>query len=99
MGRPTVCKNEAAVKKQVRLILDLIGCFYFLPPANAFGRSGISDFVGLSNGRFFAIETKFGKNRPTPMQERFLTEVNIHGGLALVVSETNLGDVWKVREL
>lgn len=99
MSKVIVCTSEAAVKKQVKIILDVIGCFWFMPPAGAFGKSGISDFLGVRNGKFFAIEAKFGDNKPTTQQLKFLKEVKEQGGLALVVWETNLADVWQVREL
>jgi len=74
-------------------MLDEMGAFYFMPPSGAFGRSGISDFIGLHNGRFFAFETKFGKNTPTAMQLRFGMAVQAHGGTFLVINETTLEDV------
>ena len=55
-------KKEEDVKKVVKTILKgTPKCWWFMPPANGFGRSGIPDFVGHVNGHFFAVETKFGK--------------------------------------
>ncbi len=43
---------------------------------------GTSDILGCYKGRFFAIETKVGKNKPTPEQEAFLASVRENGGIA-----------------
>jgi hypothetical protein len=50
------------------------GMWYFMPPANGYGRSGIPDFIGCYKGNMFGVETKFGKNEPTANQVR-----EIHG--------------------
>ena len=89
MSKAIVFASEADVKRAVKKILEELGCFYFMPPSGAFGRTGISDFIGLKNGKFFAIETKFGRNMPTPMQLRFGEHVTEHGGLFMWVNDTN----------
>lgn len=43
---------------------------------------GTSDILGCYAGRFFAIEAKVGKNKPTPEQERFMDDVRQAGGIA-----------------
>jgi hypothetical protein len=83
-------KNEKDVKKKVKALLDKFGWFWWCPPANAYGRSGISDFHALKNGVFLAIETKFGSNKPTAMQLGFLNSINAESAFAFVVNETNL---------
>lgn len=93
MGKVTVCTSEAHVKREVAKRLDQIGAFYFMPSASAFGKAGVSDFIGLYKGRFFAIETKFGSNKPTPLQVRFIEQVIEHGGYAMVINERNLDTV------
>jgi len=89
VSKAIVFASEADVKHAVKKILDELGCFYFMPPSGAFGRSGISDFLGLKNGKFFAIETKFGSNKPTPQQLKFGEKVMAHGGIFVWVNETN----------
>jgi hypothetical protein len=83
-------RNEKDVKHKVKRILDKHGVFWWCPPANAYGRSGISDFNALLLGVFFAIETKFGANKPTPPQIAFLNSVKAEKGFAFVVNENNL---------
>lgn len=89
---------EAAVKLKVRKILDLWGVYYFMPPANGYGRAGIPDIVGCHNGRFFAIECKAGKGKTTALQDRELARIREAGGEAIVVNETNLPDVHNLLE-
>jgi hypothetical protein len=57
--------KEAHVKDDMKALLDRFGWFWFMPPANAYGKSGISDIIALKRGTFMAIETKFGSNKPT----------------------------------
>lgn len=83
-------KNEKDVKKKVKALLDKHGWFYWMPPANAYGRSGISDFNVIKAGVFLAIETKFGPNKPTAMQTAFLNSINAEGGFGFVVNDNNL---------
>lgn len=85
--------NEAGVKREVKRLLKQYGWYYWMPPANAFGRAGIADFNAVRDGRFLAVETKFGSNRPTPLQQQFLNDVVAHGGLAMVVTERDLDDL------
>jgi len=68
--------NEADVKKAVRKVLDsLPKCYYFMPPANGYGRSGIPDFIGHVNGYFFGVETKFGSRDLTANQTREVVSI------------------------
>ena len=88
----TTFSNEGDVKKVVRRILKKAGVFSFMPPANAFGKVGISDILAVGYGCPIAIETKFGKNKPTVNQEKFGKDWAEHGGLFLVVNERNIVD-------
>lgn len=82
-------KNEADVKKAVKKILTEAGWFLWMPPANAYGRSGIADINAVKDGLLMVVETKFSNNKPTPLQARFLVDVRGAGGIAAVVSEKN----------
>ena len=85
--------NEDGVKRAVKKLLVKYGWFFWMPPANAFGRSGISDFHALKQGKFMAIETKYGYNKPTPLQQQFLKDVMRNDGHVLVVNENNLDEL------
>ena len=84
---------EAKVKAQVKKALDSLGAYYFMPATGGFGRSGVPDIVGCINGKFFAVECKAGNNKPTALQEREMNAIRAAGGVALVINETNIGDV------
>lgn len=85
--KPIVYHNEGSVKREVKKLLEKHGYFFWMPPANGFGRTGISDFQAIKAGVFLAIETKFGKNTTTPMQRGFLNSVLAEGGFSFVVCE------------
>jgi hypothetical protein len=87
--RKTYAK-EAHVKDDTKALLDRFGWFWFMPPSNAYGKSGISDIIALKRGTFTAIENKFGSNKPTAQQVGFLNSVRACDGFAFVVNEKNL---------
>jgi len=87
---------EKAVKAKVKTVLESEGVYYFMPPANGFGRSGVPDIVACVNGLFLAIECKAGTNKPTALQVREIESIRRNNGVAVVVNEEN----WDmVREL
>ena len=74
-------KNESDVKKIVKDVLKATdNCWWFMPAANGFGRSGVPDFVGHVNGNFFAVETKFGKGTTTAHQDKEISAILQSGG-------------------
>lgn len=88
--------KEQHVKHHIKRLARDHGWFGWMPPANTFGVSGISDHHFLRDGVFVAIEAKFGANKPTEQQKNFLRSVNEAGGMAFVVNEANIGwlAVW-----
>ena len=84
---------EAKVKKVVVKQLKELGAYYFYPVTGGYGGSGVPDIIGCYQGRFFGIECKAGKNKPTPLQEKNLTDIDNNGGIAVVVNEKNMHDV------
>lgn len=76
---------ESKTKTRIKRILADAGVYYFMPPANGYGRAGIPDFVACVNGRFLAIEAKAGTGKTTALQNRELQLINDAGGVALVV--------------
>jgi hypothetical protein len=83
---------EADVKDDVKKVLDKHGWWYWMPPSNAYGKSGISDFHAVKNRLFMAIETKRGAKKPEPTanQIAFLQKMVEHGHFAFVVNETRV---------
>jgi Holliday junction resolvase len=80
---------EKAVKAKVKAVLESEGVYYFMPPANGFGRSGVPDIVACVNGLFFGIECKANGNKPTALQIREIEAIRRSNGVAVVVDETN----------
>jgi len=64
-------KNEGDVKKAVKKVLESFGklCWWYMPVQTGYGIKGVPDFVINLNGRFVAIETKFGGNVLSAHQE------------------------------
>lgn len=84
---------EVKVKNRVKKILDEAGVYYFMPPANGFGRAGIPDIIGCRNGVFFAVECKAGKGVTTALQEREIRNIKNAGGYAWVINESNVDEL------
>ena len=85
---------ESKVKTEVKRTLVELGFYYFMPPANGFGRAGIPDIVGCrTDGRFFGIECKAGKGQPTLLQSRELGRIDMAGGKTFVLRETNTNEL------
>ena len=89
---------EWKVKRAVRLMLDKMGVYHFMPPANGFGRAGIPDIIGCMDGHFIAIECKAGKGTTTALQDRELNMILNAGGTTFIARETNIDDLRIVLE-
>lgn len=81
---------EAKVKAKIKAILKAHGAYYAMPIGTGLGNSGVPDFLVCHNGKFLGVEAKAGKGRTTALQEKNLREIELAGGLALVVTEENL---------
>lgn len=79
--------RERSVKDQVKAIFDKHGWFWWMPPANGYGQSGISDFGAVKDGLFMVVETKFGNNEPTALQYGYLNSVRAAGHFGFIVNE------------
>lgn len=84
---------EKKVKDKVTKQLKALGAYYFYPVTGGFGTSGVPDIVGCYRGKFFAIECKAGKNKPTALQEKAMRLITEAGGFAWVVNEENVASV------
>jgi Holliday junction resolvase len=87
---------EAKVKKRVREVLDTLGIYHFMPPANGFGRAGIPDIIGCMDGHFVAIECKAGKGTTTALQERELDRIRSAGGTTFIAREDNIDELQQL---
>lgn len=82
--------TEKDVKHKGKALLDKYGWFYWMPPANQFGASGISDLHAVHNNVFMVIEFKYGGNKPSALQKGFLTTIAAAGHFAFVVDEKTI---------
>ena len=95
---------EGKQKAKVKKILDDLGCYYFFPAANGYGRSSIPDIIVCMDGLFLGLEIKAGKNKATALQLRELDRIRQHGGLGLVVDDNNIDTLehvlqhWRSKE-
>lgn len=85
--------SESSVKSGIIDYLRVSGAFCWVSVSigikgrklNGKGmRRGVSDVLGIYKGRFFAIEIKYGKNKPSPEQVAFIEDVNLYGGIGFV---------------
>jgi hypothetical protein len=84
---------EAKVKAKVVATLKQLRAYYFYPVTGGYGGSGVPDIVGCLHGKFFAIECKAGKNKPTALQQKNLDAITAMGGIAMVINEDNIDHV------
>jgi Holliday junction resolvase len=84
---------EVKVKKKVVAILKELRAYYFYPVTGGYGGSGVPDIIGCLHGKFFGIECKSGRNRPTALQQKNLDAIKAMGGIALVINEDNIDSV------
>ena len=86
---------EGEVKKDIKAVLDAMPrTFFCMPVAGMMSKYGISDFIGLHDGWFFAIEAKAtSREQPTLAQKIFLASVRRAGGLALVTHADNVHEL------
>lgn len=82
--------NESHVKDDVKELLKSHGAWYVMPIGGSFSAIGVPDFVACVYGKLWGIETKFGSNKPTPMQQKNLRDIEAAGGVAMVITEKNI---------
>lgn len=91
-----VYTSEKDVKREIKKMLDKAGWFFWMPPANGYGKTGVSDILAIKDGVFVAIEAKYGRNKPSPMQSAFLMSIKAESGFGFVVNDSNIEwlDTW-----
>lgn len=87
---------EGKVKLRVKKILKDVGAYYAMPATGGYGVSGVPDFLVCFKGKFIGIETKSGSNKTTELQKRNLAEIELAGGLSIVVNEGNIDELERI---
>lgn len=83
-------KDEKGVKGKIKELLNHWGWYTWMPGANGFGTTGVSDHLAIKNGVFLAVEAKFGYNKPRPAQKSFAAQIMANDGFAFCVNERNI---------
>jgi hypothetical protein len=83
---------EGKVKKKLRAYLDPLKpeVWYHMPVPTGYSDKGTPDFIICFYGTFLAIETKAGKNTPTPLQDRALKAIQAASGISMVINDKNI---------
>jgi hypothetical protein len=81
---------EVKVKKVVSQTLKEMKAYVVKPVTGGFGNSGVPDLLVCVSGRFVGIECKAGGNKPTALQLHNLNAIELAGGIALVIDESNM---------
>lgn len=89
---------ERKVKAKVIAIVKKMGGYYCMPVTGGFGNSGVPDILVCYKGRFIGIECKAGKGKLTALQQHNINAIELSGGLALVVNESNVDEVQQLIE-
>lgn len=93
--RQTVSKTpEGKVKDKIKKLLDETEqCYWFMPVASGYNKSGVPDIIACVNGVFVAIEAKSNKtSHPvTALQRKNLLDITYAKGIAVVIDEGTIG--------
>jgi len=89
---------EAKVKDKVKKILKSLGAYYTMPIGTGYGNAGVPDFVVCHKGKFVGIECKAGNGKTTALQDKNLRDIEMAGGVAMVVNESNVITLQSVIE-
>lgn len=89
--------SEADITKAIRDVLKACNIWHFKHWSGPLSLKGISDIIGMINGRFFAIEIKTRKGAFQAGQEEFLRSVNRAGGIGIVARSVD--DVIEALDL
>lgn len=81
---------EVKVKKVVSQALKEMQAYVVKPVTGGFGNSGVPDLLVCVSGKFVGIECKANGNKPTALQLHNLNAIELAGGIALVIDESNM---------
>lgn len=83
-------RNERDVKEAVKKLFKKYGVWHYMIVPIAYSRTGVPDFICCLRGKFFAVETKYGYNKPKPRQVIEMEAIAKAGGDCFVINEKNL---------
>jgi len=77
-------RSEKEITASIRAYLKAHGIFHWKVWQGLGSQKGVSDIVGLYDGKFFACEVKTEKGKLSEHQAKFLKMVVINGGNGFV---------------
>jgi Holliday junction resolvase len=90
--------HEKKVKRKVMARLEKMRAYIVTPMTSGFGNSGVPDVLCCYKGRFIGIECKANGGKATALQIHNLISIEIAGGIALLINESNVDDLTKMIE-
>ena len=89
---------EKKVKRKVMAQLEEMKAYTVTPMTGGFGNSGVPDVLCCYKGRFVGVECKANGGKPTALQIHNLNSIEIAGGIALLVNESNVDNLTDMIE-
>ena len=87
---------ESKVKNKAKLALARLGAYYTFPMTGGYSNSGVPDILVCYRGVFIGLECKANGNKPTRLQESHIKEINMNGGIAFIVDEHNVDNLYEL---
>lgn len=78
-------RESNIVKKIMRYLRSVPGCFCWKEHGGMYGTAGIPDIICCFRGKFLAFEVKTQTGKTTPLQEATIQKINSCAGMAAVV--------------
>lgn len=86
---------EKAIQiKIIKYLKTVEDGYFFKVQQGKYSQSGISDIIGLWQGRFCAIEVKAKGNSMTPLQAMFQKTITACGGIAICAYDVEDVKKW-----
>ena len=89
---------EKKVKRKVMAQLKAMKAYTVTPMTGGFGNSGVPDVLCCYKGRFVGIECKANGGKATALQIHNLNSIEIAGGIALLINESNVDNLTDMIE-
>ena len=89
---------EKKVKRKVMEQLKMMKAYTVTPMTGGFGNSGVPDVLCCYKGRFVGIECKANGGKATALQIHNLNSIEIAGGVALLINESNVDNLTDMIE-
>jgi len=87
---------ERKIKNKATTALARLGAYYTFPMTGGYGSSGVPDILCCYRGVFIGLECKANGNKTTRLQDAHLAEINLNQGIAFVVDEHNVDNLYNI---